>query len=379
MRTSRSPLATLVAGGIPALLILAVAATSDAGPTPIRRLRRAPTAEVLRVDTPLGTQGTEGVGPNVVIPFVLHDPSNRMANVQVQYAIDRNGDGAITNDEFWPAREDRLDPRNTRQNRRPQLYSTTGAEGAMHAFVWAAWLDLPRERALVAPPVRTDQGRVIPDPANPADILYAWLHQGVRVRIRPMIRRQGRIIGGDWVESGPFELDNDAAPSVRIDGAAPRFPEGGPVRVDVAWTVSDDDSEDADEDGVFDPGEDTNGNRLFDREQVGVAFDCHMLAQGEDPATMTDAQLASLSWRPCTRAAGEGDTDSFRQPGPVAGAQDLRVFASPGGRSWTFVWDPARDAELSGTYILRARAIDARESVSEFAYFRTPITLSEAR
>src|SRR5439155_13634315 len=102
-----------------------LAATADAKARP-----RVKPAKVLSVDAPLGLQGSAGSGIDVVIPFRLRDRSFRPTNVEMEYGYDRDGDGFVTDDEFRPATEARLDSRDTRANRNPQLFATAADEGA---------------------------------------------------------------------------------------------------------------------------------------------------------------------------------------------------------------------------------------------------------
>ena len=357
--------------------ILVAAGDADAGrrsaPRPARY--KAEPAVVSRLETPLGLQGVASAGAGVVFPFVLNaDVVRAPTEIEAQYGVDRNGDGATTEDEYFAATEDRLDPRDTRRDAAPQLFPTSGDIGAANAFVWLSTADLGSGRYLMALRKFTDAGRLIPDPAHPGDFLYDDAQAGARLRLRA-VRGHGRKRQvGDWAYTDPFPLDNSSAPSVTIDAARPFASGAGPRdRVEIQWTAYDRDSEDRSGDGVFDPGEDRNGNRSFDQQRVGVAFDFHRVLPGEDPAAIRPWDLDELLWEPCTRAAGEGDTDSFRESDRAKA-----IYGAPFGRSWTFVWDAGADLGASRPVIvLRARAIDQSKSLGEWTYDLTPFAMDD--
>src|SRR6185295_9774223 len=131
----------------------------------------------------------------------------------------------------------------------------------------------------------------------------------------------------------------------------------------IHWTVFDPDSEDLNGDGILQipQGEDISGDGVLQAEQVGVAFDYHRVTASENPATMTPAQIAALSWLPCTRAKGVGDTDSLdsRPANPIPTSGDLAGVASapPGvGRHWVFAWDSVADVgTVYARFVFRAR------------------------
>jgi hypothetical protein len=372
MRRRPLCLATLVAGGA-SVVLLSAAAPTDAAPRRPRPQRKPRPAIVARIDEPLGLQGAAGAGTNVVIPFTLSSASLHPTEIQAEYGLDLNGDGSLTTDEYRKATEDRLDPRNTRSNLEPQLFVTAGDFGAYQAFVWRSTADVQSARHLRLNHLRTDQGRLIPDPASPGEALLDDAPAGVRVRIRTVVRWRKRNIFGAWATSPAFDLDNSRPPAARIDGVSVRIADDGARRVDVAWTGIDADSEDRNDNGRFDAGEDVNGNGVFDQAQLGVAFDWHRLSEGEDPAAMPALRLEQLSWSPCTRAAGEGDQDSFRASNDADGD---RVYGAPHGRRWTFVWDPDNQVG-GGTFILRARPIDQTKSVGDSAWYLAPFTLPD--
>lgn len=379
---------TLLIAGVSA----AAVATSFAPIASAKGFRRNP--QILRVETPLGRQGTSGGGSNIVLPFVVADITGKPVDVEVQFGMDLNGDGVIDENEYFVATEDRLDSRNTRMNKDPQLYTTgtvesttdtqsvTGTvDGALHGYVWNSLADIGRARIMTFEYALTPQGRPIPDPDNPGSFLFATnpdgspTLSGVKVRMRTIVprKRRRKPAYGEWAYSDAFVIDNTSAPSMTIDSIEP----GSPMLVH--WTAYDADSEDFNGNGALDvaDGEDVNGNGKLDCGRVGVAFDFHIVGDGEDPASMTDKQLAALTWIQCTRVAGVGDTDSLdARPGgviPEAGDNAGVCAARPGvGRHWVFAWDPV--AEIGTTFrgfILRATPFDQTRAHGATVYSRT--------
>ncbi len=330
-----------------------------------KRKKRLPPPSIHSVKTPLGLQGRSGAGGNVVIIFTASDVAGRLAEVEVQFGLDRNQDGIVTEDEYRRATEDRLDPRSTRADQSPQLFPTGTADGTVNAFVWKSLADLPGSRVMTLEYALTQEGRLIRDPDNPGSFLFAtgpsgtWVFSGVKLRVRtapPGRVRHAKRYFGEFQYTDSFNLDNLLEPSMTIDSAV------SGKSVLVGWTAYSRDSEDLNGNGVLDvaDGEDVNANGILDGDRMGVAFDHHHLAPGEDPSAMTDAQLAALKWFPCTRVAGAGDTVSLdARPGvPVPTTGDLAGVASapPGvGRRWTFAWDAFDDAGgATDGFILRA-------------------------
>lgn len=212
-------------------------------------------------------------------------------------------------------------------------------------------------KAAKGPLLVTPDGRTIQDPDNPEDLLRAIGDTGVKIRMRTVIGRRRRAVTSEWEYTDPFTLDNNAAPAVTLDGV-----EQGSVVV-VHWTAFDDDSEDANGNGVLDflEGEDRNGNGEFDIEQIAVAFDFHRLEPGEDPRSMSLEDLEALHWLPCTRAADVGQPDDG-------------VASSPLGVPHVFGWDWAADPMAPDTaVILRARGYDGKEH-SSYTYITEAFT-----
>ena len=368
--------------------VSAVLTTVAFGPLALAKgARRKP--QIIRVDTPLGRQSK-----NVVLPFLLADITGKPVEVEVQYGVDSNADGLITEEEYRNATEDRLDARNTRTNLAPQLF-TTGAvaletdedaptgtvSGASHGYVWRTLVDVGTARFLQLEYALTPQGRPIPDPDNPGAFLFATgpnggaAFSGVKVRMRTIVPRKPRrkTIYGAWMYSDTFAVDNNHAPAMTIDS----IDAGTPLLVH--WTAYDGDSEDFNGNGQLDvaDGEDMDGDGRLDCSRVGVAFDFHIVGDGEDPAAMTDSQLAELSWIPCTRVAGVGDTDSLdARPGvPIPTTGDFAgVCTAPlgVGRQWTFAWDPVADiGTTTRGFILRATPFDEQRAHGKTVYSRT--------
>lgn len=372
-RTARIAGALGVGMTLGAVGFLVAADAALAGPKEAKKAKRA--AVVGRAELPLGLQGLRGAGGNVVVPFTLVDPTRRATDVEVQYGIDRNSDGTISEDEYVPATEDRLDPRNTRRNRKPQLWVTAGDIGATHAFVWRSTQDVQTDRHETLLYRYTDQGRLIPDPANPGEFLFDDAQAGVRVRIRA-VRGAGKSrLTGDWVVTDAFSLNNNTQPAMTIDEIVTN--DSGTAsdeNIEIRWTAVDPDSEDANDNGRFDAGEDANGNGVFDQEQLGVAFDYYRLQPGDTPASLTDDELAALPWKSCTRASGLGDTDSFRETGAS------KVYGTPNGRQWTFVWNSVADVgTVRDQFILRARPVDQKRETGSFIYIRNSFKIDNRK
>jgi len=367
-----------------------------------------------RVETPLGLQGARGAGANVGVIFTLIDPARRKTDVEVQYGVDLNGDGKITDgtetnadgtpaglpNEWRTATEDRVDPRDTRRNHAPQLFTSAGDIGAIQEFIWKSRQDLRGDRLLTTEYKLTPQGRPVPDPDNPGSFLFAEgpggtpIFAGVKVRVRAfrtvVVKRHSTRLVGDWAYSDSFSLNNNSAPSMTIDSIDANgvsVPPASDENVMIHWTAYDADSEDLNGNGVLDvkAGEDADGDGKLDDERVGVAFDYHRLAANEDPANMTPAQIAALAWLPCTRAKGVGDTDSLgAAPGvalPTSGDLAGVPSAPPGvGRHWTFAWDSVADVgTVYSKFIFRARPFDQKRELGAFVYRATPMQLDNWR
>ena len=366
---------------IAAAAAVAVAAAVDVADAGRRRQRRS--VQFWGVEAPLGTPIVWSGSPDIPVLFSLWDPPRaRYADVEVQYAFDWDQNGVVDAGEWRPATEDRLDPRGTRASTAPHRFESGWDIPVSNVFVWNAFADLGNRQFRSIEYALTPQGRRIPDPVNPGFYLLATgpggrplFASGVVVRMRTLTPRRGhrRAVRGDWAQTDFFGVETALAPSMTIDS----IDAGTPLLVN--WTAYDADSEDSNGNGQLDlaDGEDKNGNGTFDPGRVGVAFDFHIVGDSEDPAAMSDDELASLSWIPCTRVASVGDTDSLdARPGvPVPTTGDLAGVASapfPIGRHWVFAWDPAADIGTTWRgFILRATPFDETRAVGATVYSRT--------
>ncbi len=373
------------------LVAATFAMVGAAQPAAAAKGKKKPRARIVSVMTPLGLQGDLGAGSNVGIAFVAANAAGNPVEVEMQFGRDLNSDGAITDDEFRPATEDRLDPRDTRSNRPPPLFPATQGEGTSNVIVWQSGQDIGVERFPLVEYLLSVHGRFIPDPSAPGAFLLANgpggspILSGVAIRLRTVTRRPGkgkkpRFTFSPWVASEAFALDNTTKPTMKIDSVTA----GTPVLV--GWRAFSADTEDLDGDGRLGigQGEDMDGDGRLDGDRMGVAFDWHRLAPGEVPTAMSDAQLEALSWSPCTRLFGAGDTDSLdARPGvPVPASGDFAGVASAhptrAGQPLTFAWDAARDAGAAAdSFILRATPFCEHRSVGKTVYSRTITNLGD--
>jgi len=370
----------LAAASAVACAALLVAAPDFAAAAKKRSERRIARNLVVQVSTPLGLQGAAGAGDRTVLPFTLYDRSGRRVDVEVEYGIDRDGDGVVADgsqegrpSEFRTATHQRRDPRDTsrvkvKSNGKRSTTYRPGRAGATHAFVWGNLADLGRARHVAgAQIVRDEHGRVVPDPFDRTQPLFGDAEPGVVLRIRA-IRRGGKRERTDWVYTQPFSVDSSAAPSARVDGVADVDVDAGLVAID--WTAFDDDSEDLNGNGALDvlDLEDRDGDGRLHTAPVAVAFDHHLLADGE-PVPASTAVLEGLRWLPCTRADGLGDPD-VGVPTAPAGV----------GRAATFVWDFHADVggvELAaGRYLIRAVPYDELGNVGAPAYLEGVVEIA---
>jgi hypothetical protein len=345
------------------------AGAGDAFAARRKKKKQVKPADVRSLQTPLGLQGTRGAGNNVVSPFSLVDRSRRKSDVEAEYGVDVNGDGVIADgtdpnlpSEYFPATEDRRDTRNTRKNKKPQLFSTAGDIGSSHAFVWNSGADLGTAHYPTIQILYTPQGRPVPDPNNPGSFLFDDAQAGVKLRLRAKAKKGGAVSA--WSYTDAFALNNNTPPSMTIDEIIPNdtsTPTASDEVVEILWTAYDDDSEDKNGNGVLDPLdlEDTNGNGVLDPEFVSVAFDYFRVPDGLDPSGYTPDQLDGLAWQPCSRAEGVGDPDDGVPSAPEGV-----------GRQHTFAWDSLTDVgTVYATFILRAKPFDEKNESGEVVYF----------
>ncbi len=352
----RHPARTFLLLGLTAAAVLATAEVASAKP---RRWRGPNLGTVF---TPMGLQGTAGGTANVPVGFVLFDMRRRPVDVEVQYGFDANGDERISDDEYRPASEDRLDERSTRARRGRRLFASSGDQlGAANAFVWRAAFDLPGAQHRAGRSIlRTEQGRAIPDPFDSLQPLFSADLPGVRLRMRP-VSATGRRRFGDWQYTGSFSLSNNHAPRLEIDAVA--SPSPGAVVVD--YTAFDADSEDRNGNGLLDVdlGEDRNQDGELETAPVGIAVDWYLLGDGEDPSGWRQPQLEALRWNAATRLAGMGDSDA-----------GLPSAQTPAGRSHQFAWDVTADWPDAGSrFLLRARLYDSAGELGEWVYWTVPV------
>jgi hypothetical protein len=233
--------------GVTVGVVTAVTALTFLSSQEVAFARTTRVAVVQRIESPPGLQGTRGAGGNVGIIFNLIDEARRKTDVEVQYGIDYNADGDITDDEYRVATEDRLDSRNTRKNKAPQLFTTAGDIGAAQQYVWKSLSDVGTQRLLTLEYALDPQGRPKPDPDNPGSFLFATgpdgvtpIFPGVKIRARAYrlqkdpVTGQKKKIYGDWTYTQEsFGLNNNNPPSMTIDSV-----ESNGVSVPTAWTRS---------------------------------------------------------------------------------------------------------------------------------------------
>jgi len=368
---ARLALCGLVAAGVAAASVAAPASAGSKASSGEGKLS-------VTVGTPLGLQGTAGVGAHTVLPFTVRDRTGRKIAVQVEYGWDRNGDGVIADgsdpalpSEYERATQVRRDPRDTSRLRAGRngtvaIYRAH-RDGAAHGFVWSSEADLFGMRVVGGRQVLRDAtGRPIEDRYEPGTYLMGDDQPGVRLRLRAVVRGSGKA-KTDWQVTGAFSVDNTSPPAIRIDGVEVYGAAQDLVAID--WTGFDADSEDANGNGVLDVLrlEDRNGNGVLDQTRLAVHADYHRLADGET-VPQSENELAGLAWRACSRAAGEGDADT-----------GIVVAPAPVGGAATFVWNTAPDfyktGETGGSYLLRITPYDETGNPGRPAYVRAPFVV----
>ncbi len=356
-----------------------IAAAGDSAQAAKKSKRRKTKLSIPMVQTPTGLQGLAGAGEAVLVAFQLRDRTRRRSVVEVEYGVDYDGDGVIADgtdpespSEFRSATHELRDGRDTRKLRKSKngkrtfaLYRPgTAAAGALHLWSWNQLADIGVARFAEGDVLaRTVQGRPDVNPLDPDTPIFEQ-HTGVRLRVRA-IRNSGPRAKTDWVTTEAFAIDNTTAPGAVIEGGSADAAAG---TIDLEWAAFSRDTEDLDADGELDPldGEDRNGNGVLDHVNVAVAFDWYALADGETIPS-TDAELAGLDWRPCTRA-DLGDPDD----GVPSGGLGI-------GTRWTFVWDFVANVGQApfsaGDYLFRAVPYSDSGRLGEADYLTTPVTI----
>ncbi len=305
---------------------------------------------VLELLTPsVGTAGAHGWGTHVLMRLRLSDGKvDRRYGIQAQWGRDRDGDGAIEDDEFLAASMAGRDRRNTASvsRRGVRSYRSGDERGSEHGFVWDSMADAPEERILRQSSVRTPQGRFAPDADQPDFPVIETISPGVQLRFRATRGRRARPVS-DWVTTSAFDLDNATRPFVMAGY------ETLGDRTTLYWDGVHPGSEDTNSNGNLDPGEDRDGDGELDLREVGISFDFRLFGPDEEYDLVT-GELASAEWKPCTKRVDEGDPDF--------GKKVTWAFGPVGTNR--FVWDAAGDGLQSGErFAVRARVYDAQSRV----------------
>jgi hypothetical protein len=371
----------LVVGGLTAALTLAAFTITPPAEAKRQKRKRAKSLTVIP-STPLGLQGDAGAGERAVLPFALIDRGTRRVDIQVQYGVDLDGDGEIADgtdpnkpSEYRSATHSHRDVRDTGRVKqkasgaRVVTYKPSRG-GASHSFVWDSAADLGRARHVAGQQiVRDETGRAVPDPFEPGEFVFSEEQPGVVLRVRA-VRRNGKRQRTDWEYTDAFSLDNSRIPEATVDGVESLDTELGVGTI--LWTAFDDDSEDANGNGVLDALdlEDRDGDGQLDDAPVAVAFDFYVLQDGERVPTSA-LELAELDWQACTRADGFGDPDDGVASAPLGV-----------GREAAFAWDFHADLEgpefSDGRYLVRAIPFDELGNVGDPAYLLEPIVIDSS-
>lgn len=345
----------------PLALALAVGAGVH---TAVAARGRAP-AELIVVNTPSGLRGQAVGEADVPLTFLIERVKARSVKVQFEYGFDRNGDGAISDGEFQELSIDRRSPLNTGKSRSRDRFRTAGAPGRMHTIVWDTLADLAGADIRDGEFLRTEQGRLIPDPANSEDFLRDPASQGVVVRARTRKGRGKKRRIGEWVSTQAFSIDNTRGEfaTATVLGAqvdlGPDPTENDDV-VLVSYELSDPRAEDENDNGLLDLDEDDNRNGELDTPTGGVAVDFYRLEPGEDFEGASTLVLETLDWQPATRFEGAGDPDTGLE-------------ATFGGTTYDFAWYAVADQLVrDGDFILRVRPF-IQGKLGDWSYLTTPV------
>ena len=167
---------------------------------------------VKKVSTPLGAQGNLGdlsdpVNAHVDILFNLADKEYSKVDVLIEFAVDWNGDGLVTPDEWRECTSAAGYGDGT-----PGLTPSPGS-GARHRFVWDSFADIGPGRFVTLDFKYDASGRLVT--AADGSPEYAS-YPGCRVKITV------KDENASTRETNPFDVSNNStpliAPDLRIDG-----------------------------------------------------------------------------------------------------------------------------------------------------------------
>lgn len=275
---------------------------------------------VVSLQTPLGLQGTRGLGEDVAISYHLRDREFDPANIDVQYGIDRDGDGEIREDEFSAATPGEGGDGTS------SLPASPG-NGASHLFVWNCAADIATGRHVTSDYVYTETGRIAVD--EHGDPIFRTA-PGVLLRIRPLTAEHV----GAWAYTKAFDVNNNNVPAVRTIGLRipPEGEDDGTVNEQVQVDIR-----------TVDP----------DADSVTLAVDWVPVSDSIELGDLTQQELEALPWQPATSGStGDGTAD---------------LSASPAGTAHVFAWDSVADAgTVRYRTLIRFRAVDAKGEVSDW-------------
>ena len=329
-------------GGVPVSVLLLTAALFAAGcgggssPDPGNRDGENTAPVVLGLQTPLGIQGTRGVGPNIQLVYRLRDREFDDAQIEVEYGVDRDGDGVITEGEYVAATEGPGSEGTTNLSAAP-------GSGSLHSYVWSSPDDVETGRYVTQDYVYTQDGRVAKDQYGD-DIFQSF--PGVVFRVRAEDPKDGTK--GAWTYTDPFQVNNNNPPSVTIDNV--RIPPEGLAtstvneEVLVDWTAMDQDSD-----------------------RLTIAVDWVLLPETYDYTTKTPEELAAdLEWKPALSSATMGEGTFL-------------LSSSASGSSHVYAWDSLGDGQAGAVkerVLLRIQPIDEKLEVGDVVYLDPHMALN---
>ncbi|MEN8148749.1 MAG: kelch repeat-containing protein [Planctomycetota bacterium] len=294
-------------------------------------------AIVLGLQTPLGLQGTRGVGPEVTLIYRLRDREFDRSDVEIQYGIDLDRDDVIDEDtEYFAASEVPFDPNDpsTSSSGTEDLRGSPGV-GTIQYFVWDSLADLGTGRYVTQDYVYTSDGRVQLDEFG--EPLFQDF-PGVRIRIRP----HADGVYGAWKSTDAFDVNSNNTPSVAIGDV--ELTSEGTVNEDVVlnWTATDPDD---------DP--------------ITIAVDWVQVSESFDPSAATLETLEGLPWQAATTAELGDDNE---------GTDSLT--SSRTGLPHVWAWDSVTDAgTMNGFIMFRMRPLDEKLEVGTWQYMRVTFHL----